>query len=475
MVVALPCVAQFVIVLDVTIVAIALPAMQHDLGLSTTALGWVITAYTLVFGGCLLTAGRIADIAGRRRAFVVGLLLFAVASLACGAAPTGGALLAGRALQGIGAALVSPSALALVTTARPRGRARVWALGWWTAAAAGGGASGWVLGGLLSGLLDWRWVFFVNVPICILAALAAPGFLEEWRPRSPRRPDLAGAVLVTTGLAALLFALTLAESRGPLSRTTLSVLLAAVLLLTALALVERRAPEPLLDGALLRRPGIVGSAAVAAVLTAATTPPMLMCILYAQQILGLSPVEAGLLFPPFNLAVIAGSLTGPRISAVMGERPTMTSGLLAIVAGALALHTIAPDAPALWSMLAGFILLGSGLGVASVASTARGTAAADAPDQGVASGLLATAAQLGTALGLAAIVPLTSAHTKALGGGTAAQVAGFELGFTIAAALAAVSAAATGVSALRGREHDHTADIGAQPCPTRNPPHTCAD
>jgi MFS family permease len=146
MVVALPCVAQFVVVLDVTIVAIALPAMQADLGMSTTALGWVITAYTLVFGGCLLAAGRLADRVGRRRAFVAGLLLFAAASVACGAAPTGPALLGARAVQGIGAAVVSPAALALVTTARPHGRARARALGWWTAAAAGGGASGWVLG-----------------------------------------------------------------------------------------------------------------------------------------------------------------------------------------------------------------------------------------------------------------------------------------------------------------------------------------
>src|SRR4051812_2132282 len=170
MVVALPCVAQFVIVLDVTIVAIALPAMQADLGCSTTTLGWVITAYTLVFGGCLLAAGRLADRIGRRRIFGAGLIVFGAASLACGLAPSGAFLLAARAVQGVGAALVSPAALALVTSARPEGKARARALGWWTAAAAGGGASGWVLGGLLSGLLDWRWVFLVNVPLCAVAA-----------------------------------------------------------------------------------------------------------------------------------------------------------------------------------------------------------------------------------------------------------------------------------------------------------------
>src|SRR5918912_3368113 len=181
MIVALPCVAQFVVVLDATIVAIALPAVKADLGLSTAALGWVITAYTLTFGGCLLAAGRIADRVGRRTVFVAGLLVFGLASLACGLAPNEIALLAGRAAQGVGAALVSPSALALLTTARSTGRARARALGWWTAAAAGGGASGWILGGLLSGSVGWRSVFLVNVPVCLAALAAAHRVLQERR------------------------------------------------------------------------------------------------------------------------------------------------------------------------------------------------------------------------------------------------------------------------------------------------------
>src|SRR3954471_4708911 len=197
---ALLCVAQFVIVLDVTIVAIALPSLQADLGLSTAALGWVVTVYTLVFGGCLLAAGRFADRIGRRRAFVAGLSVFALASLGCGLAPTAGALLAARATQGLGAALVAPAALALLTAARRDGPERGRALGWWTAAAAGGGASGWLLGGLLTGLLDWRWVFLVNVPLCLTAALLVPHALCESRDLSPRRLDVAGSVLATVGL-----------------------------------------------------------------------------------------------------------------------------------------------------------------------------------------------------------------------------------------------------------------------------------
>jgi EmrB/QacA subfamily drug resistance transporter len=456
MIVAVACVAQFVVVLDATIVAIALPAMQAHLGLSTTALGWVITAYTLVFGGCLLAAGRLADRVGRRRAFIGGLVLFAAASLACGLAPSGAVLLGGRVVQGLGAALVSPAALSLVTAARPNGHARARALGWWTAAAAGGGASGWVLGGLLSGLLGWRWVFLVNVPVCVATAGLAPRVLPEWRDPSPARPDVAGAVLATGGLAALVLALTLAETRGPLAGLTLGAVVVAVMLLGGLVFVEARIPNPLLDRALLRRPGVVGSNAVAAVLTAATTPPMFFCILYAQHVLGLAPAAAGMLFPPFNLAVVAGSLAGPRVVAT-GERRAMAGGLLAVAVGALALRAIAPNAPALPSLLGGFMLLGSGLGVASVASTARGTAALDAADQGFASGLLATSAQLGTALGLAIVVPIASAHTRALGGGPAAQVAGFELGFTLTAALAAAAAGAIAISRAgqrqRGRDH----------------------
>jgi len=452
MVVALPCVAQFVVVLDVTIVAIALPAMQADLGMTTTALGWVITAYTLVFGGCLLAAGRLADRVGRRRGFVAGLLLFAAASLACGLAPTGAALLGARAVQGVGAAVVSPAALALVTSARPRGRARARALGWWTAAAAGGGAGGWVLGGLLSGLLDWRWVFLVNVPVCVVAAALAPRVLHEWRDPSPSRLDLAGALLVTTGLAALLLTLTFAETRGTTDPATLGAAGSAVVLLGALVHVEGRARDPLIDKDLLGRPGVAGPNAVALVITAATSPAALLCTLHVQHVLGLPPAAAGLLFPPLNLAVVAGSLAGPGIAARVGETAAMAGGLLTIAAGALALHAIAPDAPALSSLLGGLVLMGTGLGVASVASTARGTAALDSADQGLASGLLATNAQLGTAFGLAVIVPVASARTQELGGGAGAQVAGFELGFDLAAVLAAVGAVAIGLAAFRRRQ-----------------------
>jgi MFS family permease len=451
MTLALLCVAQFVVVLDITSVAIALPAIQADFGLSTAALGWVITAYTLTFGGCLLAAGRLADRVGRRRAFSAGLVLFGLASLACGLAPSGGALLAARAIQGLGAALVAPAALALLTTTRTDGDERARALGWWTAAAAGGGASGWLLGGLLTGVLDWRWVFFVNVPVCAAAVALAPRVLPERRAASPARLDVAGALLATIGLAALVLALTLAESRGPGARETLVALAAACALLGAFARVEQRVADPLLGRATQLRPGVREPNVVAAVLTATTTPPMFLCTLHAQQVLDLSPVAAGLLFPPFNAAVVAGSLAGPRVAAAVGERGAMAGGLLAVAAGALALLAIAPGAAALPSLVAGFVLMGAGLGVASVASTARGTAALSGADQGLASGLLSTSAQVGTVLGLAVVVPIAAARTAALQGGDAGAVAGYELGFVLSAAVAAAAALAVGIRARRAQ------------------------
>ena len=242
--------------------------MQDDLNLSTTTLSWVITAYPLTFGGCLLAAGRLADRVGRRRAFAAGLGVFGLASLACGLATSGGALLTARAVQGLGAALIAPPPWPCSRRhARTDALARA-PLGWWTAAAAGGGASGWVVGGVLSGLLDWRWVFLVNVPLCAGALCLAPRVLTEWRASSPARPDLAGAALVTVGLASLVFAFTSAEARGPVAGETLAALAAAVVLLAAFARVEARAagshPEP---ARLLRRPGVVEPNVVAAVLT----------------------------------------------------------------------------------------------------------------------------------------------------------------------------------------------------------------
>jgi Na+/melibiose symporter-like transporter len=301
----------------------------------------------------------------------------------------------------------------------------------------------------------------VNLPVCATALALTPRTRREHREASPAPLDLAGTLLATAGLGALVLALTLAPSRGLTAPDTLLSLATAIVLLAGFARVEARAADPLLSRTLLRRLDVLEPNLVAAVLTATTTPPMFFCILYAQQVLGLEPTAAGLLFPPFNLAVIAGSLVGPAVARAVGERRAMAGGLASIAGGALALVAIAPTAPALPSLLGGFVLMGTGLGVASVASTARGTAALAGSDQGLVSGLLATSAQLGTVLGLAVLVPVATARTAALDTGRAGDVAGYELGFLLAAAVAATTALILERRIRRRRSSHHEAGVQA--------------
>ena len=436
------CVAQFMVVLDATIVAVALPEIQADLGFSQAGLQWVISAYTLAFGGFLLLAGRASDLWGRRRMFVLGLAVFSGASLACGFAVSPLSLVLGRIAQGLGAAIVAPSALSSLTAAFPEGRGRGRALGVWTAAAAGGGATGWLLGGLLTGSLGWQWVFFVNLPVGIAGMALAPVLVSESRDEgAPRKLDVAGAVSVTAGLTLLVYGITRVEEAGLDAPVTLISLTASSVLLVLFVAIERRVKNPLVPLGVFRSRPLLGANLVALTLTAATTPPMLLCTLYVQQVLGYPPAEAGLVFPPFNLAVIGGSLLGPRLVARAGQRTTMVCGLLAIAAGAVCFLGITPHGGGyLLYLIPGFVLMGSGLGCASVASTASGTAAAEGGLQGLASGLLNSAAQIGTVLGLAVLVPLSAARTDALTGKLpvdAALVEGFRLAFLGAVAIAA--------------------------------------
>ena len=390
---ALICVAQFVVVLDVTIVVIALPAIRRDLGFNPAGLEWVISAYTLTFGGGLLLAGRVADLHGRRRAFRAGLLVFATASLACALAPSAAALIAARAVQGMGAALVAPSALALLVATTPEGRARSRALAIWTAAAAGGGASGWVLGGLISSGPGWEWVFAVNVPIGLAGAAIAGRLLPADGDTGDGRLDIPGALTLTLGLAAVLFGL---------STTTLTPILVGALLLAAFTRIQTLIPR----GA-LRTPGLARGSFVALALTGTTSPAMFLAVLQVHS-------TNGLLFAPLNLAVIAGSLLSPRLPRAM------PGGLAAIAAGCVLLATGA-------SMTIAFVVMGAGLGAASVASTKLGMGE---DGQGLASGLLNTAAQLGTAIGLAVIVAPAASF-------------GFRWGWLGCAAIALSSSVAT--------------------------------
>jgi EmrB/QacA subfamily drug resistance transporter len=408
--IALLCVAQFVVVLDATIVAIALPTIQRSLHVATGDLQWVMTAYTLVFAGFLVLAGRLADLHGRRLVFMAGLALFSAASLACGLSGSPVALVAARAVQGLGAAAVAPAALAAITAAIPDGPDRRRALGVWTAAAAGGGASGWVLGGVITQQAGWPWVFLVNVPIGVAALALAPLLVPESRAAGEsRRLDVAGALSLTTGLALLVLGLTRAQIDGPGSPVAVGGCAAGLALLALFLRVETRARDPLLPLSLLRADGVAGGNVVAAALTASTGPPLLLCVLDLQGEQGRSALGTGALFAPFNLAVIAGSLAGPRVARALGTRAAMTLGLGGICAGVVWMLAFgAAGAPPAALVLA-FVVMGASLGCASVASTTAGTAAVDRTREGVASGLLNTTAQLGAALGVAVLLSLAAA------------------------------------------------------------------
>src|SRR3954453_1280872 len=408
--VALLCTAQFVVVLDATIVAIALPAIQRSLRMQTADLQWVLSAYTLAFAGFLVLAGRLADLHGRRRVFIAGLAVFTAASLACGLSRSAALLIAARTVQGLGAAAVAPAALAAITAAIPDGPERRRALGVWTAAAAGGGAAGWLLGGVLTEQAGWPWVFLVNVPVGVVAAALAPLLVPETTAGGPgRRLDVAGAATVTLALATLVFGLTRAQVDGPAARAATGGMAAALVLLALFARVEARAPDPLLPAALLRADGLAGANVAAAAVTGSTSPAMLLCVLELQGVRGLSPLHAGALFAPFNLAVISGSLLGPRVARAVGPGVAMAAGLAGVGAGVLGLLAAAAAHAAPAWFLPAFVAMGLSLGCASVASTAAGAAAAGAAREGVASALLNTAAQVGAALGIGVLVSLAAA------------------------------------------------------------------
>jgi MFS family permease len=397
----------------------------------------------------LLLAGRAADLYGRRRLFAIGLALFTVASLACGLASAPAMLLGARALQGLGAAIAVPAALSLLTTTFPKGPERARALGVWTAAAAAGGISGFFLGGVLAGALGWRWVFWVNVPVGVLCLALTPVLLAESRDQaSARRLDVAGAVTGTVGLALLVYGFTHAEQAGFAAAGTLGTLALAAALLAGFWAIEGRVADPIVPHRVFRSRELVGASLAAFTLTAVTSPAGVLGSLYLQQALGYPPAATGLALLPFSLAAIAGSFIGAWLTAKVRARATIALGLVTVATAMLLLSRIPTQRNGgLPWLVAGLVIAGAGLTCASVAATAAGTAAAAGDAQGLASGLLNAAAQVGTALGIAALVTVAAARTSALTGSgnpTPAQlVDGFRLAFLAAALLALLGALLT--------------------------------
>jgi EmrB/QacA subfamily drug resistance transporter len=442
---ALLCAAQFVNVLDVNAVVVALPSIGRELGFSREGLQWVITSYVLFFAGFLLLAGRLADLYGRRRMFVVGLALFTASSLACGLAGSPLALVASRAAQGLGAAFVAPAALAIISTTFEEGRERGFAMGVWTAVAAGGGAAGLVLGGLIVEHLGWPWIFFVNVPVGV-ASIALSFLLLEGgsEPEASRRLDLLGATTVTAGLVALVYGLTRAERAG-LDPVTASTLALAAALVAAFVLVERRAEDPLIPPSVFRSRDLMGSSVVAFANTATTSPVGVLAALYVQGVLLYPPSLAGLLGLPFSLSVVVGSFLGSRLLEKLGARGAMALGLLGVCAASLLTAGISAGSGVAY-VVSGAALAGLFLGCSAVASTARGASAVGEGQRGLASGLLNSSAQVGTALGLAVLFAIAAAVSAAVAGGgepsPEALVAGYRAAFCVGAGIAAAGALA---------------------------------
>ncbi len=432
---ALLCVAQFVNVLDVNVVIVALPSIQRSLGFSQEDLQWVFSAYVLFFAGFLLLAGRMADLFGRRRMFMAGLGLFALASLVCGLADSPLVLLAARAAQGLGAAITAPAALSIITTTFSEGPERNRALGVWTAVAAAGGAAGLVLGGLITDGLGWEWVFLINVPVGVLGVALAPMLLSESRDvAASRQLDISGAVTITASLVLLVYGFTVSEDSGFGSLAAVTTLVLSAALFAVFVSIESRAANPLVPLGVFHSRNLVGALFVTFTLTATTSPVGMLATIYLQRVLDYSPTFAGLTLLPLSILVIVGSLIGARLAGSLGVRVTMVSGLVMIATATLLMLGISA-ASGLAYVLASAILAGLGLGCASVAATSAGTSAVRHTAQGLASGLLNTFAQIGTAIGLALLTTLAAARTAGRPG-EIFLVEGYRLAFAAGAGIA---------------------------------------
>jgi len=432
---AVACAAQFVCVLDTSIVNVALPPMQESLGLSATGLQWVVSSYTLTFAGFLLLGGRVGDLFGRKRTFVGGLVLFAVASLAAGLAQEGWQVVAARFVQGVGGAVLVPTTLSLITTGFPEPRAKAKALSLLTAAAASGGALGGVIGGLLTGLLSWRWVFFVNVPLGVVLLLAAVWALPG-RPLGHVRGklDLPGSVSVTVGTAALVAAVILGEERGFASAEALGCAALAVASFALFVLVERRAEEPVVPLEVFRVRPVTVANGLGALVGGALPTTMFFLVLYLQRVLGMDPLEAGLALTPGALGIALGARAASRWIVALGPRGSFQVGSL-VSAGALVwLSGIDVGGRYGVDVLVPLTLAMAGFGMAGLPLTVTATSGLGRERAGLASGLLSTSRQVGSAVGLAVLVAVASTVAAASGGSSAeALTAGFGVGFLTAA------------------------------------------
>jgi len=432
-------VAQFMVVLDASIVNVALPSIQRALGFSENGLQWVVSAYTLAFGGFLMLGGRAADLLGRRRMFIVGLGLFSAASLAGGFAQSDGWLIAARAVQGLGAAIVSPAALSIVTTTFTEGAERNRALGIWGALAGAGGAVGVLMGGMLTEWAGWEWVLFVNVPIGLAAALAAPRFVRESRTHERTSLDVAGAVAVTAGLVALVYALVDANRAGWGSFQTVGLLVLSALLLAAFVVVELRTRHPIMPLGIFRNRSVASADAVALLVGASLFSMFFFISLYLQQVLGQDALHAGLSYLPLAFAIIFSAGAASQLVTKVGPKPVLVTGLVFTTVGLVLFTQISPDGSFAGDVLLPSVIVAVGLGLSFVSLTITAMAGVSHDEAGLASGLLNTAQQVGGALGLAVLSSVAASKIAGAGGrGASALTDGFQSAFAVGAGFAAL-------------------------------------
>jgi EmrB/QacA subfamily drug resistance transporter len=443
------CASFFIVVLDTAIVIVAMPSIESDLGFAPQDLQWILSAYALTFGGLLLLGGRGADLLGRRRVFMTGLGLFALASLVCGLSWSPGTLIAARAVQGVGAALMTPAALSIITTTFPEGADRNKALGAWGAMGGIGGAAGWLIGGPLTDGPGWQWIFYINLPIGIAGLLLSPVLLRDSRASGvDRRFDLAGALAATGSLVLLVYAIVTAPDEGWATTRTLVTLGASAVLLAAFVLVETRARQPLLPLRLLRSRNLVGANVSMVLFIAVATGLPYVLTLYAQQVLGYSAVKFGVTAIVFPIGAAIGSAVGQRLALRLGVRPVATTGFVLLAAAGLILTQVSVDGTYFGDIFWGLLILGPGVGLTFVTTSIAALAGVGERDAGIVSGLTNTTFQLGGAIGVAILttVAITQTDHTRTTDAAAALTEGFRAAFlagTVIAVLGLVTALIT--------------------------------
>jgi len=464
LILVLVCFAQFMVVLDATVVNVALPSIQQDLGLSEANLQWIVNAYALAFGGFLLLGGRAGDLLGRKRLFLFGLVVFTIASLLNGLAVDSAMLIACRGLQGLGAAFISPAALAIISTTFEEGSERAKALGVWAAIAIGGSAVGLIVGGALTQLLSWPWIFFINIPVGIAVFGFSLWYLPESKVEGEHRSfDVAGAVAVTAGLMSLVYAIVQGPEKGWTSTETIATFVFSAILLVGFVVIEQRSKAPLVRLSIFRVRSLLTANTTMFLVASGLFAMFFFNSLYLQRVLGYGPLKAGLAFLPFTFGIIVSAGLASRFAPRVGVRPVAIVGMAVTIAGMLYLTHIQANGTYAADLLPALLLTSLGMGAVFLPLTLIATTGLDDEDQGLASGLFNTSQQIGGALGLAILTSLAASKTSSVHGVSQSEalVDGFHVAF-LGGALFIVAALLVFLALLR--KH-HVARIEAEAAP----------